>query len=72
MRGVVRVVLFYEVEVLFFDLLQGGIAWEVEDFVGRGVGVGGPGDCCFWMWPRGVSRLVAWFEYSCRRGEWST
>ena len=32
--GVVGVVLFYEVEVLFFDFFGTGVAGEIEDFVG--------------------------------------
>jgi hypothetical protein len=44
-RGVVWVVLFDEVEVLFLDFLEGGVAWEIEDVIGCGVGVRGPGDC---------------------------
>ena len=42
--GMVWVILFYEVEVLFFDLLQGCITWEIEDFVGCWIRVCWPGN----------------------------
>ena len=49
-RRVVWVVLFYEVEVLLFDILEGGVAGEMEDFIGCWIGVSGPGNgvlgCC--------------------------
>ena len=44
-RGMVWVVLFYELEVAGFDFFCGCVVGEGKDFVGGGVGrVGWPGD----------------------------
>ena len=72
MGGVVWVVLFYEVEVLLFDFLQGGVAGEIEDFVGGWVCVRGPGNGWFGGVGAGGVRLcvvLSWCGCCFRRGE---